>query len=328
MGHYRRIDTGIHNDEHFRLLPERSKFLWFCLYTDPALTGFGAMKKGLGAIAEERGWKQGTAEKYFMRLVDDGFIIWDASALCLWFPKFYKRNLPENPNQATNLVKMIDLVPECNLRTHALWAIYSHIKSDKTQQAFMEGLPEQLRQLFAERLGKQLPKPNGKGFGNSESESESDIKNTSSNEEVGKARAALKYSPEEAQRREFQEEVVNILATYPNICQWSDALSEKKQLPFMFKMAGKINKIIGRCVVTQKYLLQVFTLKDGKLLADILKDSKDEGHFYSRLETIWNKVKEFGYVGELESAAFKWDDNLADTSGYDAVLSRVGRTVK
>lgn len=56
MGHYRKIDTRVWNDQKFNELTDNGKLVFFLLLTHPYLTSIGAMRASLPGLACELGW--------------------------------------------------------------------------------------------------------------------------------------------------------------------------------------------------------------------------------------------------------------------------------
>lgn len=328
MGHYRRIDTGIHNDARFRKLDDSAKLLWFCLYTHQSLTGFGAMRCTAEGIMAEMKWttkqKSAAGQKAFLALVQSGLIEYDDEACCLLFPKFWKRNLPENPNQAKAMAKLIDLVPECQLRTKGLWLIYSHL-SGKTREAFGELLPEGLREQFKSGNISALNSSanssrNSSRNSESESESESDKKISESGQPDPVKKKNGQRSESEQDRCAALEEIVeeSIKVHYKNtLVKW--AMKARKPSDYLYQTAGKLMKQTKEDQVVVRFMLEAFTMKDGMSMKGLLLQCRTRDHFFARYQEIMNKVKEFGKWGELKSMAYKWAEH--QTAGMPNKLS-------
>ena len=135
MARYRKIDTRIWNDKKFRELDDRVKLAFFLVLTHPNTNQLGMIRTRSVALAMELGWHPNDMSDAILMLCRMGMLMVDDKAGFIFIPNFLKYNPPNGPNAVKGWGGLIDLMPECELLTHALY----HLKP------FIDGLSDSLR---------------------------------------------------------------------------------------------------------------------------------------------------------------------------------------
>jgi len=180
MGHYRKVDTRLWNDEKFRSLPDLAKLLFLFLLTHPHMTSIGAMRCSCVGLAAELGWGEKVFREAFREVSGKGMAKVDEKASCLLLPNFLKYNRPESPNVVKSWLGCIDLIPECTLKTETVQRVKGFLES--LSEDFVKALPKG----FAEAFGK--PSAN--------SEQEQELEQEQEQEMDGGPPSAPRASPE------------------------------------------------------------------------------------------------------------------------------------
>ncbi len=162
---YRKVSTRIWNDETFRNLSDDSKLAFLFLLTHPHMTSIGAMRATIEGLAAELGWTQQRLSKGLAEPLRKGIIAIDERAFCVALPNFAKHNPPENPNVVKSWAGILDLIPECELKSLIVQRLTCAI----------EGLAEPFREAF-ETLSKEfrIPEPEPEQEQEQEQEQETD----------------------------------------------------------------------------------------------------------------------------------------------------------
>lgn len=135
MARYRKIDTRIWNDRKFRELDDKSKLAFFLVLTHPDTNQLGMLRSRSVALAMELGWHPDVMSDAILTLCRMDMLMVDDKAGFIFIPNFLKYNPPNGPNAVKGWAGLIDLMPECELLTHALY----HLKP------FIDGLSYGLR---------------------------------------------------------------------------------------------------------------------------------------------------------------------------------------
>lgn len=145
MGHYRKVDTRIWNDEWFRNASAECQRLFLYALTCPNMTSMGCMKATESGMAEELGMGLKAFREAFREAFAKGSMkaSWKDCFVCV--PNFLRYNRPESPNVVRSWGALIDAMPECPMRD----AYFAEVK------AFVEG--------FGEAFAKALPEAFAKG---------------------------------------------------------------------------------------------------------------------------------------------------------------------
>lgn len=151
MGRYRKIDVRIWNDAKFRTLSDKGKLLFLFILTHPHLTSLGAMRATEEGMAAELAWEIKEFRKGYGELFRKGLINYDPEACFLGVPNFLKYNPPENPNVVKSWEKVVDFIPECQLKAD----LYEYVRE------FVKGLPEPFRKGMPKEFERvcQYPSP-------------------------------------------------------------------------------------------------------------------------------------------------------------------------
>ena len=135
MARYRKIDTRIWNDRKFRELDDKAKLAFFLVLTHPNTNQLGMIRTRSVALAMELGWHPDAMSDAILTLCRMGMLMVDDKAGFIFIPNFLKYNPPNGPNAVKGWAGLIDLMPECELLTRALY----HLKP------FIDGLSDGLR---------------------------------------------------------------------------------------------------------------------------------------------------------------------------------------
>ncbi|KRA59006.1 hypothetical protein [Rhizobium sp. Root651] len=144
MSHYRKIDVRIWNDEKFNTLSADGKLAFFMVLTHPMLTALGAMRGTPEGLASEVGMDIEPFKKGFSELLSKRLAEHDRNGKLIALPNFLKYNPPANPNAVKSWVKVLDFLPECELRKLVIQ------RARAAAQGFKEPLPEPFTQGFIE----------------------------------------------------------------------------------------------------------------------------------------------------------------------------------
>jgi hypothetical protein len=151
MGHYRKINTRIWNDEKFNALSDPAKLAFLFPLTHPNLTMLGAMRTTIPGLAAERGVPLEGFREAFAEVLSRGMAKHDERASFLWFPNFLRYNRPESPNVVKSWPHAFELLPECQLKNELL----QHSKD--FVEGLTEGFAKAFRQAFSDDFAKTMP---------------------------------------------------------------------------------------------------------------------------------------------------------------------------
>lgn len=146
---YWRVSPAFWSDEKVSKWSDDAKLLGLYILTCDHRTLEGLFRLPKGYIQEDLGWSAERLAQPFAQLLLDGFIEYDeANRICL-IVHALEYQQPENPNQVTSAVKIIEELPETPLFAR----IYAQ------SELLCERLAERLRKRFPERLGEGFAKP-------------------------------------------------------------------------------------------------------------------------------------------------------------------------
>ena len=156
MGHYRKIDPYIWNDERFMSLSSSGQLACFFMLTHPHMTSVGGLRATIAGVASEH---SKLSEKAFQEVFDKGIAKADKKAPLIWFPKFLKHNPPENPNVVKAWVKGLDYLPECETKNQIIHNVKDFLKgfSEGFQKAWPQSLPKQEQEQDKEEPNHNTP---------------------------------------------------------------------------------------------------------------------------------------------------------------------------
>jgi hypothetical protein len=165
MTRYRKILTGIWNDEGFRRLSDDGQLIFFFLNTHPQMTALGAMRHTIPGLAAEKGWKLRRFSEAFHELISEGEVQHDTSAAFVWLTHFIQHNRPENANVVIAMGKAATLLPECDLKRVLCRTVTELLKGygkgydEAFAKPFPEGSTEGFPKPFPEPFPKGMPTP-------------------------------------------------------------------------------------------------------------------------------------------------------------------------
>lgn len=119
---YGKVEKAIWNDAKFAELSNTGKLIFICLLTHPAMTQLGAMRATPEGLRMELGLSASDFETALRQLRALGMVRDDAAAAYIEVVNFLKYNQPANPNQVKSWVHVVQLLPECELKTARLRA--------------------------------------------------------------------------------------------------------------------------------------------------------------------------------------------------------------
>ena len=111
---YRKIDTGIWNDEKFHALSDDGKLAFFFFLTHPHMTAVGAMRATIPGLAAEMGWTPQRLRRAIQAPLANNMIEVNESTSYVAIPKFLKYNEPTAPNSVIKAwPQALSSIPEC-----------------------------------------------------------------------------------------------------------------------------------------------------------------------------------------------------------------------
>lgn len=134
---YRKVSTAIWSDAKFRSLRMQERLTHLFVLTHPYMTSIGAMRASIAGLeaelmaGEEQALREGFREG-FLKLCGMGLLECDETACYVGVPKFLEHNVPESPNVVRSWEKLLEQIPECELKSLHLQRV----------KAFVEGLGE------------------------------------------------------------------------------------------------------------------------------------------------------------------------------------------
>jgi hypothetical protein len=152
VGRYRKIDPRIWNDAKFRTLSDKGKLTFLFILTHPYMTSLGAMRATVSGLAEELHWGQKAFAEAFEEGLGKGLFQFDAEASFLGVPNFLKYNPPESPNVVKSWEKIVDLIPECQMKNELIEYVKDFLKG--LGEPFRKALPKEVERLCL------IPNPN------------------------------------------------------------------------------------------------------------------------------------------------------------------------
>src|SRR3990167_9305012 len=120
MGHYRKIDSRMWNDEKFLDLSYEAQNAFIYLLTHPSMTSLGAMRATIDGLGAERHRPPEAFRKAFEEVVEKGMVQYDDKVCFMCLPNFLNYNGPETTNVVIAWKKCFDLIPECELKVALL----------------------------------------------------------------------------------------------------------------------------------------------------------------------------------------------------------------
>jgi hypothetical protein len=188
VSRYKKIDMRMWGDEKFRRLSRakpNAQFLWIYLLTGPHTTALpGLWVAGPAGLAEALGWSVKDLMVALKELIELGMASIDAAARVLWLPNVVKYDRPDNPNVIKHWAKLVDDIPECDLKKLALGDLRTFVGTmgQRFANAFDASFPDLCGNAppNSSANGSPNPSPNGssnpfdKGMANPEPEPKPD----------------------------------------------------------------------------------------------------------------------------------------------------------
>lgn len=155
MTRYRKIDPRIWNDEKFIAMSHEAQRLFLFVLTHPWMTMLGAFRISQAGMAEELGLSTEAFREAFGEVLAKGLVKYDRKAFLIWAPNFLKYNEPESPNVVRSWGNVVDLLPECELKSEVLLGAKALIS--RRSEAFTKALPKAFLEALPEALSKGMP---------------------------------------------------------------------------------------------------------------------------------------------------------------------------
>lgn len=125
---YGKVQKSIWNDRKFRKLSSSGKLIFLCMLTYPAMTQLGAMRATGTGLRAELGLSSTDFDAAMAELRALGLVRDDPPAAYIEIVNFLRYNPPSNPNQVKSWTHVIQLLPECELKTERLRGAISQVK--------------------------------------------------------------------------------------------------------------------------------------------------------------------------------------------------------
>lgn len=143
---YKKVSSRVWGDDKFKSLSApapNAQTLWFYLMFGPQTSVIpGLSVAGEASLSEGLGWTPAAFRKCYAEIADQGMAIADWGSRVIWLPNAPHYNEPESPNVVKNWVKVLDEVPDCDLKWMAVEGL----------RTFLGGLSEAFTQAFDEAL--------------------------------------------------------------------------------------------------------------------------------------------------------------------------------
>lgn len=146
---YWRVSPAFWADEKSSRWSDDAKLLALYILTCEHRSLEGLFRLPKGYIKEDLGWNSERLAEPFAQLLQDGFIEYDEAARVIFIVNALEYQAPENPNQVTAAVKIIEELPATSLITR----LYAQ------SERLCERLAKALQERFGQRLGEGLGKP-------------------------------------------------------------------------------------------------------------------------------------------------------------------------
>ena len=150
MARYRKIDVRIWNDRKFRELSDNAKLAFLLVLTHPDTTPIGMLRARPVTLAMELGWQADAMSDAIAEVSKMGMCMVDEKAGLMVAPNFLKYNPPNGPNSLASWGDIVDLMPECELRSRALLLVKSFI--DGLSEGMRKGIPQTLTDAIEDAI--------------------------------------------------------------------------------------------------------------------------------------------------------------------------------
>ncbi len=166
------MDPRIWNDEKLVALSERGKLVFLFTLTHPLMTSLGAMRATLPGLAAELGMAPEAFREAFAEGLAKAIVEHDGRASFIGLPNFLRYNSPESPNVVKGWDKVLDYIPECDLRRQLIKRVRAFTEGmgkafrDALPKVFQETSPDQEQEQEQEhdgRLSDVCPEPRSRG---------------------------------------------------------------------------------------------------------------------------------------------------------------------
>ena len=149
-------------DAKFSGLSKETKLVWIYLLTGPHNTPLpGAFIAGEAMIAEAMNEPLEMVKNSLSKLIELEMLYIDLSARLFWIPNVIKYDPPQSPNVVTSWRRLLDELPECDLKSKIINNFKHNMKalSEAFHKAFLEALPKGFRKDFPKESRKPSLNP-------------------------------------------------------------------------------------------------------------------------------------------------------------------------
>ncbi len=173
MARYRKIDVRIWNDKKFRDLSDNGKLAFLLVLTHPDTNQLGMLRSRPMALAMDLGWHPDAMQDAIQELTAMAMLMVDEKAGLIVAPNFLKYNPPNGPNAVKSWGGLIDLLPECDLRSQTLIRVNAFI--DGLSDGLKKAVPDDLNDAIRDAIRDAKETPCEMASGIQEQEQEQDI---------------------------------------------------------------------------------------------------------------------------------------------------------
>jgi len=194
MSRYRKVEVKLWSDLKFNnMTPPQpcGRYLFIYLMTGLHTTQIpGLSRVSEETLASELKWSLEGFREAFREVFREGMAKANWEAKLVWLPNAFKYNKPASPNVVKSWSMDIDLLPDCDLKSEALYKLSGELKvmGDayfKVFKPFLDRLPNSITKPFdkafdkplTKSIDKPLTKPIGKPMPNQEQEQDQELIN-------------------------------------------------------------------------------------------------------------------------------------------------------
>jgi hypothetical protein len=194
MSRYRKVEVKLWSDLKFNnMTPPQpcGRYLFIYLMTGLHTTQIpGLSRVSEETLASELKWSLEGFREAFREVFREGMAKANWEAKLVWLPNAFKYNKPASPNVVKSWSMDIDLLPDCDLKSEALYKLSGELKvmGDayfKVFKPFLDRLPNSITKPFdkafdkplSKSIDKPLTKTIGKPMPNQEQEQEQELIN-------------------------------------------------------------------------------------------------------------------------------------------------------
>ena len=306
MARYRKIDTRIWNDRKFRELDDKSKLAFFLVLTHPDTNQLGMLRSRSVALAMELGWHPDVMSDAILALCRMGMLMVDDKAGFIFIPNFLKYNTPNGPNAVKGWAGLIDLMPECDLLTHALISLKPLISGLSEGTRF--AIPDDIKDAISHAIQDGIKDAEKMPSRIQEQEQEQEQKNT--NKQLSNIEGIDPSESEDSCSEDFSDSIADQAENIAidetlKVVDDPDAVVTPVQVIGLAKNHGirlyrseKLNDACSRKILTVDNVRQCIRIakkenKGGPYLVGILANAVNEPNEYHTWEYEQQKRKEW-----------------------------------